>query len=324
MRWRNYSRRAALQALKDKGGAIAERPKRDKLQLGMVLPGPFEEVDAGAGYMESPLTYVWEVRLQGLAVTESMVGAQMQVDHEEEDNYKWEKGMPRFYIKPTLMKIKDDDWENSPFRLISPEGKGQAEIIRLLFVSVDEPFEDQRVNEEEWDELRDNKYYSIPYSALPLVTKCDQHFAEVSAIVRALAKKFRLLGANNHDHLVTEATYERLKRMYKEHGKAINWVMAGEKNRERLEWAQSQLTHVILPSAFREWEAQILSSSGPFIVPSGMTMADIAIMDFIDQCSSNLLIAPILADYPAVSDLLTIVQRHPRVRAYLEERSKLE
>lgn len=218
-----------------------------------------------------------------------------------------------------VQQHKDADaCEKASYRLISLEGKGEAELIRLLFITAGMRYEDTRVTEEEWEEMKE----STPYGTLPILTKCGKQWGEASAIIRTLAKKFLLLGTTNEDHLTTEATYERLRRLQLEHNKAINWVKFGEKNKEKMEWAQSQLTHVILPSAFKEWEAQILSGPGPFIITNGMTVADIAIMDFVDQCSSNLIIAPILADFPAVSDLLTMVRTQPNIQAYLDERAK--
>lgn len=51
-----------------------------------------------------------------------------------------------------------------------------------------------------------------------------------------------------------------------------------------------------------------------------MTMADIAIVDFLDQCSSHLMIDSLLADFMAVSDLLTVIKACPSVRKYGDER----
>lgn len=217
-----------------------------------------------------------------------------------------------------MRRSTHDESEHSNYKLTSFEGRGEAEVIRLVLAVADITYEECRITEEEWDEIKDY----TPYGTLPLLYVGDQQFGEVSAIARTLSYKYFLMGKTNKEHLIVEATYERLRRLQLVHSKAYQCVTRGEKSKEKMEWAQSQMTHVILPQACREWEPLIMDTPGPFVIESGMSLADIAIMDFVDQCSSNLILSPILADFPAVSDLITMVQRDTRIQKYLDERLK--
>ncbi|XP_059163133.1 glutathione S-transferase 3-like [Physella acuta] len=220
--------------------------------------------------------------------------------------------------KLLALKIKqeEEEWRTSVYTLTSVGGKGEAELIRLLFVIANQPFKDERITKEEWEEMKP----TTPYQTLPILSRCGRQWGEAGAIVRMLARKFLLLGVINDEHLIVEATYERLRRLKHQNNRAISWVISGEKNREKLEWAQGQLLHVILPPALKEWDQLLQKTRGPFIAASGMTMADIAIVDFLDQCSSHLMIDSLLSDFMAVSDLLTVIKACPSLRKYGDER----
>ncbi|KAI8782197.1 glutathione S-transferase 4 [Biomphalaria glabrata] len=219
-----------------------------------------------------------------------------------------------------LMRINkrkdEEEWKSSNYKLTSLKGKGDAELIRLLFVVASEPFTDERLTKEEWEERKS----STPYQSLPILSRCRKQWGETGAIVRMLARKLLLMGVLNDEHLIVEATYERLRRLQSKNSRAISWVINGEKNKEKLEWAQSQLLHVILPPALKEWDQLIQKTRGPFIAASGMTMADLAIVDFLDQCSSHLMIDTLMSDYMAVIDLITVIKNNPSVRKYSDDR----
>lgn len=50
--------------------------------------------------------------------------------------------------------------DKSKYKLTSLEGKGEAELIRLLFVHAGEPFEDERITSEEWEELKPSESWT--------------------------------------------------------------------------------------------------------------------------------------------------------------------
>ncbi|KAH9487705.1 hypothetical protein Btru_069428 [Bulinus truncatus] len=213
-------------------------------------------------------------------------------------------------------KKEEEEWKSSNYKLTSLKGKGEAELIRLLLVVANEPFTDERLTKEEWEERKP----SSPYQTLPILSRCRKEWGESGAIVRMLARKLLLMGVLNDEHLIVEATYERLRRLQSKNSRAISWVISGEKNKEKLEWAQSQLLHVILPPALKEWDQLIQKTRGPFIAASGITVADIAIVDFLDQCSSHLMIDTLLADYMAILDLITVIKNNPNIRKYSDDR----
>ncbi|KAK3751692.1 hypothetical protein RRG08_065598 [Elysia crispata] len=162
-----------------------------------------------------------------------------------------------------------------------------------------------------------------PYGEFPTISKCGLTFGDASAISMALATKFQLYGETVQEQLVVGATYSRLRQLEEKHKRNLAWVMSGQvKDKAKHEWAQSQLLHVILPPAIKEWDQQIRSTKGPFLVESGMTLADVAIMNFLDQCSSHVMIDGLLADHLAVSDLVEAVRSCPRLLAHLQDREE--
>lgn len=57
------------------------------------------------------------------------------------------------------------------YKLIYFDGRGRAELIRLIFVAANQKFEDSRVDVTKWPEMKPSKYYiRIPY-------ELGKHFA---------------------------------------------------------------------------------------------------------------------------------------------------
>ncbi|CAL1526535.1 unnamed protein product [Lymnaea stagnalis] len=303
------------------------------VHLAVVHPGTFVAW-SGLRLMDVKRTPTWVMRDRYSATSQTFVVSDEDDESEEEE----EEDLEEKYEDDMLNKIRaqvmaekkmkrmigvkvkqeEEEWRLSNYKLTSLTGKGEAELIRLIFVIANQTYIDERITKEEWDERKSN----TAYQTLPILSRCKKQWGESGAIVRMLARKFLLMGVNNDEHLTVEATYERLRRLQRQNKRAISWVIYGEKNKEKLEWAQGQLLHVILPPSLKEWDQLIQKTRGPFIAASGITMADIAIVDFLDQCSSHLMIDSLLADFMAISDLIYVVKNCPSVRKYTDERQE--
>ncbi|BFZ08178.1 hypothetical protein BsWGS_11217 [Bradybaena similaris] len=300
-----------------------------RLRLKFVQPGKY--VPWGGGLEIPGLQRGWELKQLYKATSAPNLDTEM-----ESQDGSMSSGLSGKYDDPMLnvmwrevqlgrqvgalidFKLEQDRkaWANSCYKLTTLEGKRDAELIRLLFVYAGETFEDERITNDQWEEMKPN----TPYLSLPVLSRCGRQWGNEGAIVRVLARRFLLMGSINDEHLVVEATYERLRRLKRQNERAINWVFTGEKNKERQEWAQSQLLHVVLPSAMKEWEQLITKTRGPFVVASGMTMADLAIMDFLDHCSSCMMIDSLLSEHLAVADLYSMTRQSPKIADYLDDR----
>lgn len=213
-------------------------------------------------------------------------------------------------------KTARENWIKTPFKLVGLEGRGEAEVLKLLFLVADQAVDDERITAEQTEELKGQ----TPYGEYPTIAKCGLTFGNATAMSMALATKFQLFGETVQEQLVVGAIYSRLRHLQDRNKRTLAWIMCGQmKDKAKIEWAQGQLLHVILPPAIKEWDKQICSTKGPFLVESGMTLADIAIMDFLDHCSSHVVIDGLLADYLAVSDLLEAVRSCPKLLAHLQD-----
>ncbi|MCP9265871.1 Glutathione S-transferase 1 [Dirofilaria immitis] len=76
------------------------------------------------------------------------------------------------------------------YKLIYFNGRGRAEVIRLLFAQANVRYEDIRITREEWSTLKPK----TPYGHVPLLNVNDRTLAESHAIEKYLARKFGLLG----------------------------------------------------------------------------------------------------------------------------------
>ncbi|RUS88742.1 hypothetical protein EGW08_003459, partial [Elysia chlorotica] len=78
------------------------------------------------------------------------------------------------------------EWAKTPFKLTGLEGRGEAEVLKVLFLVADQPLEDDRITAEQVEELKGQ----TPYGEFPIISKCGATFGDASAISRALATKF--------------------------------------------------------------------------------------------------------------------------------------
>lgn len=75
----------------------------------------------------------------------------------------------------------------------------------------------------------------------------------------------------------------------------------------------------MLPEHFTFWETHVQSTPGPFILGSGMSVADLAIYDFINQYQNYIPLYNVLVDYKYLNFLCSQVRTHPRLAQYIKK-----
>ena len=75
--------------------------------------------------------------------------------------------------------------------------RGRAEPVRLVYEDLGEPYEDRRVTDIEWIDLKPR----TPFGQLPLFSQGDLHLTQSYAIYRHLARSHVLYGASELDRV---------------------------------------------------------------------------------------------------------------------------
>jgi len=87
------------------------------------------------------------------------------------------------------------------------EGRGRAELIRLLLVAAEQKFDDIRITKEKWPEVKE----TTPTGVLPYVeTPEGKLLTQSSAIARYLAKKYNLYGKTECEFYLVERALEQI------------------------------------------------------------------------------------------------------------------
>ncbi|XP_055861033.1 hematopoietic prostaglandin D synthase-like [Biomphalaria glabrata] len=200
----------------------------------------------------------------------------------------------------------------SRFRILSRERRGPAELIRLILSYASIPFEDHILLDVDWKSLM----CKMPYGNLPVLWIDHNVYGETNAIARHLANHLMLLGNSEPETLVAEAILHQVIDLKE----SDVMQKAFEEFQERPDDNFEQAMTVMLPTHFKFWEDHITSTPGPYILASGLSVADLAIYDFVDQYRRYLPIDNILIQYKNLVALVHVIKNHPRLAAHLKKK----
>ncbi|GFN76007.1 hypothetical protein PoB_000251300 [Plakobranchus ocellatus] len=150
----------------------------------------------------------------------------------------------------------------------------------------------------------------VPYGKLPALWIDHNIYGELSVITRLIARSMGMLGTTEAETFIVEAV-QKLK-------ESDVLQKAYEEMQERTDDNYEQTMTVILPQHFGFWEKHIAEGGGPFIVSSGMSVADITIFDFVYQYRMYLPIDNILINFRLLQTLLNTVRTNRRLATYIK------
>ncbi|KAK3757025.1 hypothetical protein RRG08_041801 [Elysia crispata] len=198
----------------------------------------------------------------------------------------------------------------SKFKIMSRYRRGPAEVLRLLFVFAGIPFENPMLRAVDWKCLM----VKVPYGNLPALWIDHNIYGEPSVITRHIARSLGMLGTTEAETFVVEAVLEQVRKLRE----SEVLQKAFEELQERVDDNFEQAFSVILPQHFTFWEKHITDGGGPFIVASGMSVADISIFDFVYQYRMYLPIDNVLVNFRHLQALLNAVRTDRRLASYIK------
>jgi glutathione S-transferase len=191
------------------------------------------------------------------------------------------------------------------------DGRGRAELIRMIFTAANKKFEDIRIKFDEWPKKK-GEYH---FGQLPVLEIDGEKFSQSIAIAHYLAQQFGLAGKTPLDALKCHAIVETLNDMVAPMMAKINPMMD--------EAAKAAVIKEAEP-AVKEWLAKLEESckkhsSGGFAVAGQLTYADLAfhnrgfqlIQFYGPDC---------LKPYPTLQKHYEMVTNHPKIKEYLAKR----
>ena len=94
----------------------------------------------------------------------------------------------------------------STYKLYYFNGRGRAEVSRLIFATVGQKFEDIRYNQNEWPSLKTR----MPLGQMPVLEFNGVKLPQSLSIARFLAKQFQLAGRDNFEQGKVDAVADTI------------------------------------------------------------------------------------------------------------------
>ncbi len=200
------------------------------------------------------------------------------------------------------------------YKLIYFDTQGRAEIIRFIFAQAGVPYEDKRLTQEEWQQLKP----STPYGTVPVLEVDGKQLSGTTPIVRFLAERYGLAGSNDFENAdiagigdVVGDLAQHAIRIFFEQDEARKC----ELKKEFIE------THVPRYLGALQKRASGNNCYYGWIWGPKVTYADLSIYLMLEQVLiSTTLVPDVLDRYPALKKLHDSVEALPNIAKWLKDR----
>ena len=201
----------------------------------------------------------------------------------------------------------------SSYRLIYFNGRGRAEVSRLIFATVGQKFEDVRIEMNDWPTLKSQ----MPLGQMPVLEYDGVQLPQSLSIARFLAKQFQLAGRDNFEQAKVDAVADTISEPVAKFA-PIRW----EKDETKKKESYRKFFAEELPNHLKNLEtlAKFYSKGGPFFVGNQLTWVDLY---FYDAAETLLQVdGTALNNFPWLKQNRQEVERIPKINAYLQSRPR--
>jgi glutathione S-transferase len=200
------------------------------------------------------------------------------------------------------------------YRLTYFNGRARAELIRLIFHTSGEEFEDNRIDTASWQQLKPN----TPFGALPILEFDGKVLAQSLAIARYLAREFGLAGKSRYEEAVVDSVVDTSNDIL---GDIIK-IIFNEDDKLKKENSK-KFIESIFPFTLNSLENMFHKhgQNSGYAVGPDLTYADLAIFNALDQAVQAGIVKWDYFDrYKNISRLLALLENTPRLAGYLKTR----
>ncbi|XP_076821312.1 glutathione S-transferase 1-like [Clavelina lepadiformis] len=195
------------------------------------------------------------------------------------------------------------------YKLVYFDGRGRAELPRMLFAEAGVKYEDFRVKEN-WASEKPK----TPFGKLPVLTvDGGEPLAESGAIVRYLAREFDLDGGSSIHAAQADMIHTAVIDLsndfpYFEEDKA--------KLAERVKTLEEKKANLV----FEKIEERLKASGSQFLVARKLTYADIAVASFVDAFKD--FDDSFIKKFPCLDALQQRIASRPNIKKWFDNRPK--
>jgi glutathione S-transferase len=188
----------------------------------------------------------------------------------------------------------------STYKLYYFNGRGRAELARLIFAAAGEKFEDIRYERNEWPSHKSE----MPLGQMPVLEVDGVKLPQSMTIARFLAKQFGLAGKDNFEQAKVDAVVDTSIDL------ALKFLpvhFEQDENKKTVETKKFLATE--LPKHLQNFEvlANLYSDGSPFFVGNHLTWADLEVYDMLEP-------------YPWLQQNRQQVEKQSKIADYLKKR----
>nr|BAR90779.1 glutathione S-transferase 1 [Nautilus pompilius] len=199
------------------------------------------------------------------------------------------------------------------YKLTYFDGKGRAELTRLLFTAAGVDFHDCRIGYvDDWPALKPH----TPFGQLPILEIDDNIVIPQSlAIARHIARKYGYAGKDLMEQTQADVIVDTFDDLHVEFGKTLY-----EKDESKKNELKRQFREEVLPRYLRNLEKALKKNCGGegYFVGNSLTWADLQAINILDITMSDF--PDMLKDFPKLGSHRQRVENQPRIYEYLRNR----
>ncbi|CAF1581110.1 unnamed protein product [Adineta steineri] len=201
------------------------------------------------------------------------------------------------------------------YKLTYFNGRGRAEVSRLIFAAAGQKYEDVRYEFDQWPAHK----AEMLLGQMPVLEVDGVKLPQSAAIARFLAKQFHLAGKDNFEQAKVDAAVDTIYDIYK------TWAPSrfGE-DPVKKEALSKKFFGEELPKQLQNLETlgKLYGNGGHFFVGNQLTWADL----FFHTITETLLgiNADCLNNFPWLKDNRAEVEKQPKIAEYLKNRPRTE
>ncbi|XP_078578727.1 hematopoietic prostaglandin D synthase-like [Branchiostoma floridae x Branchiostoma japonicum] len=194
------------------------------------------------------------------------------------------------------------------YKLTYFNGRGTAEIVRLVFAAAGISYEDVRLEQDKWPELKPK----TPMGQVPILEVDGTMLCQSNSIARYVAKQAGLAGKTPMEQARVDMVMDVMDDMGKK-GNAVFW----EKDEETKAEKKKEYEETFLPQFFT-CVNKLVGDSGHF-VGDELTLADITYFNTTNLVG-NYFKLPNMEEFSGLKKVTEHVTSNPGIAKWLKER----
>uniref|UniRef100_A0A914WAN0 Uncharacterized protein n=1 Tax=Plectus sambesii TaxID=2011161 RepID=A0A914WAN0_9BILA len=200
------------------------------------------------------------------------------------------------------------------YKLYYFNGRGRMEPARILFQLAGVPYEDIRIEREDWPKHKEE----MPWGQMPVMEVDGKKIAQSNAIYQYLAKQF---GYNGKSDLEAAEIQELLGSIDDIFSHLRPAFYAKEEEEKKKLMASISAEHVA-PYLDR-LEKRLAANGTGYFVGKDLTIADITFMEVLTMLKEK--VAPGLVEKHAkLNEFVDRIKAQPKIKEWIEKRPKTE